>query len=60
MITICQTPGCVKLSMISRWYGARSVRHLPGSLELSETRMRFWSAQSDTLCKIGGRSISSV
>ena len=60
MMTICQTPGWVKLSMISRWYGARSVRQIPGSALLSETRYRFLSAHWETVCTAGGRNISNV
>ena len=31
------TPGSVKASMISFWYGARLVRHLPGSADVFES-----------------------
>ena len=41
------TPGVVKASMISRWYGALSVRQRPGSAEPFE-RMRYVSAHSTT------------
>ena len=59
-MTICQTPGCVKLSIISRWYGALSVLHAPGSAEDSDTRTRFSSAHSDTVCCAGGRNLEYV
>ena len=60
MITICQIPGCVKLSMMALWYGARSVRHAPGSALDSDTSTRFASAHSDTVCFAGGLKIEYV
>ena len=49
-------PGCVKESMISRWYGARDVRHLPGSA-LPCDMTRYVSAHSLTLVFGSGRKV---
>ena len=58
--TIRHIPGALNASMISFWYGARSVRQRPGSLLLSVTSTRFSSAHSLTSLRHGGRNISIV
>lgn len=56
-----RTSGSEITSMISRRYGVRSVRHLPGSALASGERTRYLSAHSETVRRGGGfRSVRQI
>ena len=53
IITIVSILASATVSIISRWYSARLVRHLPGSALDSGDNLRFSSAHSLTV-SVGG------
>ena len=53
IITIVSIVASATVSMISRWYSARLVRHRPGSALDSGESLRLWSAHSLTV-SLGG------
>ena len=59
MIT-SSTPASFTASMISRWYGARSVFHCPGSADASWDSFLYLSAQPLTVSSGGGESIFAI
>ena len=46
--------------MISRWYGAFDVRHLPGSADDSEERRRYSSAHCEIVMSGGGAKTEKI
>ena len=60
MMTTSSTPASFTASMISRWYGARSVFHCPGSADASWDSFLYLSAQPLTVSSGGGDRIFAI